>query len=101
MVEKSKSIITEDNVKYLAHLARVELGSEQLALLAKQLEEILGFIDKLKEVDTGNVLPTSHILKLENVLREDSPKASLSPQDALNNAPGKEGSFFVVPKIIE
>ena len=101
MSEKPKSIITEDNVKHLAHLARIELGGGQLAVLAGQLEEILGFIDKLKEVDISNVKPTSHILPLQNVLRQDSLKNSLNSQDALSGAPRKEGSFFVVPRIIE
>ena len=101
MVDKSKSIITEDNVRYLAHLARVELKDAELGVLAQQLEAILGFIDKLKEVDITSVKPTSHILPIQNVLRQDSLKTSLDPRDVLSNAPEKEGSFFVVPKIIE
>ncbi|MFA5116255.1 MAG: Asp-tRNA(Asn)/Glu-tRNA(Gln) amidotransferase subunit GatC [Candidatus Omnitrophota bacterium] len=101
MSDKEISIITEENVKYVAHLARMELSPERLPVLAHQLKDILDFIDKLKEADITGVLPTSHILPIQNVLREDLFKGSLSSQDALANAPDKQGDFFGVPKVIE
>ena len=92
--------ITKDTVKYVAALARIELKEEELARLSGQLEGILNFIDKLKEADVSQVSPTSHILTVNNVLRKDELKASLKPEKVLNNAPHKEGTSFVVPKVI-
>lgn len=93
--------ITKDTVKYVAHLARVDLKTKELDALSGQLEDILDFIDKLKEVDIKEIPPTSHILPVNNVLRDDLPKASLSSDKALDNAPQRQGNFFVVPKVIE
>lgn len=93
--------ITKDTVKYVAHLARIDLEPKELEELARQLDEILGFIDKLKRADIKDVAPTSHILPISNVLREDSAAPSLSPDKALENAPQREGKFFGVPKVIE
>ena len=93
--------IDKETVKYVAHLARVELQPDELEKLSGQLHDILAFIDKLSSLDTGKVEPSSHILPISNVLREDRPRDSLSPEKALENAPGKKGNFFSVPKIIE
>jgi aspartyl-tRNA(Asn)/glutamyl-tRNA(Gln) amidotransferase subunit C len=93
--------IDKATVDYVAHLARLDLQEKEVAKLASQLKEILDFIDKLAELATADVAPTSHILALSNVSREDSPQDSLSPEKVLSNAPQKEGNFFVVPKIIE
>ena len=100
--EKETTVgITKETVKYVAHLARMELKPKELEKLSKQLKDILGFIDKLKEIDIANINPTSHILPLNNVLREDKPAESLTTDKALNNAPDREGNFFGVPKVIE
>jgi len=93
--------ITKETVKYTAHLARIELQPKELEKLSAQLQGILDFIDKLKELDLKDIPPTSHILPINNVLREDDLKASLPSEKTLENAPAKEQSFFVVPKVIE
>ena len=93
--------ITKNTVKHVGHLARIELQDKELDTLSLQLKSILDFIDQLKELDTKNVLPTSHILPLNNVLREDECRDSLAAEKALSNAPQKKDSFFVVPKIID
>jgi len=93
--------ITKDTVKYVAHLARIELMPKELETLSQQLQEILGFIDKLKQVDIKDISPTSHILPINNVLRDDSSAESLSNEKALENAPQRQGNFFGVPKVIE
>lgn len=93
--------ITKETVKYVAHLARIELTSQELEILSSQLKDILDFIDKLKEVDVRNIKPTSHILPINNVFRSDEAKESLPLQKVLENAPLKEGNFFAVPKVIE
>jgi len=95
------SIISKETVQYVAHLARIELKEKELEVLSVQLEAILDFIDQLKEIDIANIPPTSHILPVSNVLREDSPKPSLPTEKVLANSPEKEGNFFVVPKVIE
>lgn len=93
--------IDKQIVEHVAHLARIELGELELSRLSKQLEHILGFIDKLSSLDIKKTHPTSHILPINNVLREDTPKVSIPVEKALLNAPSKKNNFFVVPKIIE
>jgi len=93
--------ISSEEVKYVAHLARVKLTDKEIKVFAGQLEAILEFIDKLKKLNTNDVLPLSHILPLKNVFRQDQVKMSLNTNDVLKNAPEKEGDFFKVPKVIE
>jgi aspartyl-tRNA(Asn)/glutamyl-tRNA(Gln) amidotransferase subunit C len=93
--------ITKETVEYVAHLARIELQSKELEKLSRQLQDILDFIDKLNKINTDNIAPTSHILPVSNVLREDTPGGSLPVDKALQNAPCRERNFFVVPKVIE
>ena len=93
--------IDQETVKYVAHLARIELQPNELEKLSQQLHDILGFIDKLSSLDVAQVNHNSHILPISNVLREDKPQVSLTPEKALENAPSRKGNFFSVPKIIE
>ncbi len=93
--------ITKDTVKYVANLSRMELSAEEIETLAVELKDILGFIDKLEKLDVTKVSPTSHILSLNNVLREDSTIESLPVKEVLKNAPAAEGGFFSVPKVID
>ena len=93
--------ISEDTVKYVAHLARIELKKDELKLLAGQLQDILEFIDKLKQVNIDKIDSMSHILPLENVLREDKQGKCLSIDKLINQAPDKKENFFGVPKVIE
>ena len=93
--------LSQETVQYVADLSRIELQPLELRKLSKQLEAILAFIDQLKKADIAGVEPTSHIAGLTNVLRDDSPVASLPIEKTLSNAPHKEGNFFVVPKVIE
>lgn len=93
--------ITKETVEYVAHLARIELQPKELEKLSQQLKDILSFIDKLEKLDIKDIPATSHILPLNNVLRQDLPKQSLSCEEALKNAPGCQENFFVVPRVIE
>jgi aspartyl-tRNA(Asn)/glutamyl-tRNA(Gln) amidotransferase subunit C len=88
-------------VDHVAYLARIQLSEEETGRLAKQLEGIVAFIDTLKKVDVEQISPTSHILPVQNVLRDDVPGRSLPVEKALMNAPQTEGDFFGVPKVIE
>ena len=93
--------IDKDTVKYVAHLARIQLDNQELDLLSRQLEDIVNFIDKLKELNVSGVKPTSHILPAKNIFREDKPVKSLDAEDVLSNAPEKKDNFFLAPKVIE
>lgn len=94
--------IDKDTVKRVAHLARLSLADEELLEYRSQLESILVYISKLNEIDTEGVPPTSHALSsLKNVFRKDVNRPSLGVDDALGNAPSREGDYFKVPQIIE
>lgn len=93
--------ITKETVEYVAHLARIELQAKELEKLSRQMEEIVNFIDRLKELNLEKIAATSHILPIHNVLRDDVLRASLPAEKALHCAPQKEGDFFGVPKVIE
>ena len=91
----------EIDVKYVAHLARLSLSPEEEQKISAQLGNILGYIEKLKEVDVNGVEPTAHAFPLVNVTRPDEIRPSLSNDDALRNAPAKANGLFIVPKIVE
>ena len=94
--------IDNRTVANVAILSRLELDEKESALYSGQLASILSYIGKLNEIDTENVLPTSHVLpNLKNVFRKDILKDSLGVDDVLSNAPQKNGDFFKVPQIIE
>ena len=89
------------DVKYVAHLARLTLSAEEEQKIGAQLSNILGYIEKLKEVDVTGVEPTAHAFPLVNVTRPDEVRPSLSNEEALRNAPSTANGLFMVPKIVE
>ncbi len=89
------------DVEHIAHLSRLLLTEEEKAKFGSQLGSILAYVEKLNELDTAGVEPTSHVLALANVLRDDGLTPSLTTQDALMNAPERADDFYRVPKIIE
>ena len=89
------------SVEYIARLARLSVSEEEKGLFGPQLNNILSYMEKLNELDTKNVEPTSHVLSLSNVMREDMPGDSIPRGDALMNAPDHTDKFYRVPKIIE
>jgi len=89
------------NIDDVSLLSRLKLSDMEKELFAGQLDKIIEYTKKLNELDTSDVEPTSHILPMNNVFREDELKSSLSPDKALQNAPNREGVFYKVPKIIE
>ena len=91
----------EIDVKYVAHLSRVGLTPEEEQKLGAQLGQILGYIEKLNQLDVSKVEPTAHAVPLVNVTRADEVRPSISNEDALRNAPAKANGLFVVPKIVE
>jgi len=93
--------ITVADVEHVARLARLELGAEEKKLFAGQMDAILGYVEKLKELNTDGVTPTSHAVPVENAFREDLVCPSIGVDKALGNAPLKSGTYFSVPKVIE
>lgn len=93
--------ITTNEVKHIATLSRLELTDEEIELMREQLDSILNFIDKLNEVDTTNIEPTSHVIELHNVLRDDVLSNQENTDSTLFNAPDRHESFFRVPRIID
>lgn len=87
-------------VKHIAGLARLRLTEDELLLFARQLNNILDYMEKLNKVDTRGIKPTSRALYITNVLREDIVEGSLKKKEAMDNAPQKDGDFFLVPKVI-
>jgi aspartyl-tRNA(Asn)/glutamyl-tRNA(Gln) amidotransferase subunit C len=93
-------IIEADLVRHIGKLSRIELDEAQVEPLRRQLAAILEYFDKLQQLDTSKVEPLVHAVELSNVLADDSPAKSLSPDEALANAPERDGDFFKVPKVI-
>jgi aspartyl-tRNA(Asn)/glutamyl-tRNA(Gln) amidotransferase subunit C len=91
----------EIDVKYVAHLARISLSPAEEQKIGAQLGNILGYIEKLKELDVSQVEPTAHAVPMVNVVRTDEIQPSLSTDEALRNAPSKANGLFLVPKIVE
>jgi aspartyl-tRNA(Asn)/glutamyl-tRNA(Gln) amidotransferase subunit C len=91
----------EIDVRYVAHLARLALTPEEEQKIGAQLGSVLGYIEKLKEVDVTGVEPTAHAFPMVNVTRPDEVRPSLSREDAMRNAPAQANGLFIVPKIVE
>ncbi len=93
--------ISQDEVKYIAGLARLTLTDEEINLYAQQLNDILGYIDQLNELDVDNVEPMSHVLDIINVMREDKHLPSLTRKEVMANAPDHDNIHFKVPRVIK
>ena len=89
-----------DEVRKVAKLARLDLNEADLTKMARQLSNILAYVDQLAELNTDGVEPLAHPLPVQNVFREDEPRPSLSVDEALANAPSRIGSFFGVPGVM-
>jgi aspartyl-tRNA(Asn)/glutamyl-tRNA(Gln) amidotransferase subunit C len=92
--------LTRADVQHVAYLARLGLTDEELLRLEGELNHILDQYAKLAELDTEHIPPTAQTIELENILRDDVARASLTPAEVLANAPEREGDLFVVPAII-
>ncbi len=92
--------LTRADVAHVAHLARLGLSDDELGMLEGQLNHILDQYAKLAELDTDAIPPTAQTIELENILRDDVAGPSFSAEEALANAPTRDGDFIVVPAII-
>jgi len=89
------------DVKYVANLARIALTQGEEQKFGAQLNHVLTYIDKLRELNVESVEPTAHAIPLVNVTRSDEIRPSIQHEDAMRNAPSKSNGLFLVPKIVE
>lgn len=92
--------ITIQEVQHLAKLAKLSFSDDELAKIAKELDEIVGYVEQLKELNIEGIAPTSHVLDLANVFREDKVETALPVEEVLRNAPATNHGYFSVPKVI-
>lgn len=92
---------THMDVSYIAHLARIHLTEAETKLFQGQLDQVLTYVEQLGELDVLNVEPTAHAMPLVNVLRDDTPRASLDHDAVIANAPAARDGQILVPKILE
>ncbi len=92
--------LTEQQVRRVAQLARLTLTDDEVHTFTRQLDRILEFVAQLNELDTAHVEPLAHCLPVQNALRADEIKDSLSNAAALQNAPQPDGEFFAIPKVL-
>ena len=93
--------LTLDQIRWVAHLARLELTGAELETMSRDLNAIVAFVNQLHELDTERVEPLAHPVDLRDVFREDESAASLSVDAALANAPDRQGDYFGVPAVLE
>ena len=94
-----KTIDTEI-VRHIGTLSRIDLTDEEIAVFRAQLSDILSYFDKLQELDTEGIEPMAHAVERTNVFAEDVPGESLTPDQALANAPRRDEDFFRTPKVV-
>lgn len=95
------SQISREQVQHVAHLARLTLTPEEEDRMTRDLNDILQFFQQLNQLDTEDVPPTSHVLELQNVMRDDEPRPSWPLEEVLKNAPEEDNGMFRVPAVIE
>ncbi|MEA4892730.1 MAG: Asp-tRNA(Asn)/Glu-tRNA(Gln) amidotransferase subunit GatC [Peptococcaceae bacterium] len=93
--------ITKETVTHIANLAKIKLSPEETQRLAAEMAGIVDFADKLAELEIEGVEPTTHAVKVQNVLRDDQVKPSYPREKLLANAPERDEACFIVPKVVE
>ena len=89
------------DVAYVARLARINLTEDEAKLFQKQLDDVLKYVEKLRQVDVTGVDTAAHELPISNVFRDDAPRVWFTAEEALTNAPRQANGLFVVPKVVE
>ncbi|WP_263786597.1 Asp-tRNA(Asn)/Glu-tRNA(Gln) amidotransferase subunit GatC [Salinibacter grassmerensis] len=93
--------VTRDDVRHVAQLARLDFSEEEESRMADELSEILGYVEKLGELDTSGVPPMSHVLDATNVFRSDAIEERIDQGQALEPAPEADNDHFLVPQVVE
>ena len=89
------------DVAYVARLARINLAEEEEKIFQKQLDDVLKYVEKLRQLDVTGVDGAAHALPVFNVFRDDAPRDWFTAEEALGNAPRQQNGLFVVPKVLE
>jgi aspartyl-tRNA(Asn)/glutamyl-tRNA(Gln) amidotransferase subunit C len=89
------------DVAYVARLARINLTEAEAEVFQKQLDDVLRYVEKLRQADVTHVEPAAHVLPIFNVFREDAPRGWFTTEQALSNAPRKANGLIIVPKVVE
>jgi aspartyl-tRNA(Asn)/glutamyl-tRNA(Gln) amidotransferase subunit C len=93
--------LSREEVEHVALLSRLKLSEGEIERFTGQLNTILGHFEALQQADTGDIPSTTHVVPMRNVVREDRTWNSLSPDDALANAPERRDDLFKVPRVVE
>ena len=93
--------VTIKDVEKIATLAKLKFDGEELERLKGDMNQILGYIDVLNELDLTDIEPLENINEIENVLRKDEPTDCITTEEALKNAPARTGKYFKVPKVLD
>jgi aspartyl-tRNA(Asn)/glutamyl-tRNA(Gln) amidotransferase subunit C len=93
--------LSVEQVKWVAHLSRLELNQADLSRFAEQLGDIIDYVKLLEKVDTDGVEPMAHPLPVQNVFRDDELRPSLPVNTAMANAPDRHGDFYSVPAVLD
>lgn len=97
----SGATINESLVRHIAHLSRLTLSDDEVAVMSRELSEIVAYVHQLAEPNTDDVEPTAHAIDVKNVFRDDQVGDSLDPDRSLANAPQRQDAFFKVPKVLD
>jgi aspartyl-tRNA(Asn)/glutamyl-tRNA(Gln) amidotransferase subunit C len=89
------------DVAYVARLARINLTEDEAKIFQKQLDDVLKYVEKLRQVDVTGADTAAHALSISNVFRDDAPRVWFTAEEALTNAPRQANGLFVVPKVVE
>jgi aspartyl-tRNA(Asn)/glutamyl-tRNA(Gln) amidotransferase subunit C len=89
------------DVAYIARLARINLTEAETKVFQKQLDDVLKYVEKLRQADLSQVEAAAHALPIFNVFREDEPRDCFTVEQALSNAPRQANGLFIVPKVVE
>ena len=93
--------LSADDVRWVAHLARLDLSDAELQTMKRQLSAILDYVNQLQQINTDGVEPLAHPLPIHNIFREDEPAPSLPVAAALANAPNRQSDFYSVPAVLD
>lgn len=93
--------ISKEEVEKLAHLARLEFSEEEKLSMQADMDKILGFVDKINELDLEGVEPLVYLNEDRNIMRADKVEQNISKEDALRNSPAKDSDYFRVPKVLK
>ncbi len=93
--------LSPEEFKKLALLSRLDIDESEMDSVNQQMNDILSYMELIGQADIEGVVPTAHAVELRNVMREDIPHESFTNEEALANAPEKEGNYFKVPKVMQ